>query len=71
MVGHQLGGHSLVELRQQTKLYLGGNPSLSIILVISFSCFKCARFNFACFNFDAFVLQVSRFRGCHGEGDIA
>ena len=29
-------------------------------MVFGFFDFKCARFNFACFNFNAFVLQVSR-----------
>ena len=29
-------------------------------MVIIFSYFKFTRFNVACFNFDAFVLQVSR-----------
>ena len=72
VVGQQLGGHSLVELMTVNKVLLRRQPKpLNYFGNRFFFCFKFANFDFACFNFDVFVLQVSRFRGCCGEGEIA
>ena len=59
MVKHQLGGHSLVELTIVNKALLGRQPKLLNHFVHKFVFFKLARFDFACFNFDVFVLQCS------------
>ena len=59
MVEHQLGRHSLVELMIVNKALLGRQPKLLNHFVHQFVCFKFARFDFSCFNFDVFVLQCS------------
>ena len=57
MVEHQLGGHSLVELTTVNKALLGRQPKHLNHFGHQFFCFKFARFDFSCFNFDVFVLQ--------------
>ena len=61
----------MVELTTVNKALLGRQPKPLNYCGLQFSYFKFARFTFAYFNFIAFVLQVSRFQGCHGEEEIA
>ena len=60
MVEHQLGGHSLIELTIVNKALLGRQPKLLNHFIHQLVCFKFAKFEFSCFNFDVFVLQCSK-----------
>ena len=61
MVEHQLGRYSLVELTTVNKVLLGRQPKILNHFGHHFYFFlKFARFDFACFNFDVFVLQCSK-----------
>ena len=61
MVKHKLGGYNLVELTTVNKALLERQPKPLNYFDHQFFLFNVAKFQFACFNFDAFVLQVSRF----------
>ena len=60
MVEHQLGGHSLVELTTISKALLERQHKHLNHFIHRFFCFKFARFDFACFNFDLYVLPCSK-----------
>ena len=73
MVGHQLGGHILIKLTTVNKALLGRQPKPLNFCGLRFFFFlilSLLGLLLLVFNFIAFVLQVSRFRGFHGEGKI-
>ena len=49
----------MVELTTVNKVLLGRQPKILNHFGHQFVCFKFSRFDFACFNFDVFVLQCS------------
>ena len=56
MLEHQLEGHSLAKLTTVNKALLWRQPKHLNHFVHQFVCFKFARFDFACFNFDLYLL---------------